>query len=364
MALAPHRSAIAVAGLNVIRRCQTTLIMRALRLDFDQRRLTLADHREPAEPAPGQVWIRLLECGVCGTDRSVAEFEFGSPPAGESALVLGHEAVGIVEALGPDVTSLATGQLVVPMVRRNCGPLCAMCRRGRRDNCLTGEYVERGIFGLHGYLCEYAVDNADDLIAIPADLADFAVLVEPASVIEKAWELALRLHPGEPGKVLVLGAGPIGMLAAWCALRNGFEVTVLSREEENTARARLLERHGVRYTRVLDGVSADIVFEACGSAELAVAAIGTMRRLGVLIILGARPAEVRLPSLDMIIRNHIIAGSVNASREHFKTAVSRLQSYDREWLTPLLVRLPLAQAPESLFHPPPGAIKVVHRISD
>ena len=84
-----------------------------------------------------------MECGVCGTDRSMAEFEFGSPPAGESSLILGHEAVGIVDQLGTGVTSLVTGRLVVPMVRRKCAPLCAMCRSGRRDNCLTGEYVER-----------------------------------------------------------------------------------------------------------------------------------------------------------------------------------------------------------------------------
>ncbi len=338
--------------------------MRALRLDFDTRRLELVDHPEPAGPGDGEVRIRLLECGVCGTDRGVAEFEFGRPPAGESALILGHEAVGVVDALGPGVTGLETGQLVVPMVRRNCGPLCAMCRRGRRDNCLTGEYVERGIFGLHGYLCELAVDQADDLIAIPAELADFAVLVEPASVIEKAWELALRLHPGEPRSVLILGAGPIGILAAWCALRNGFEVTVVSREAEDSTRALLLKRHGARYVRTLAGVSADVVIEACGSAELAMAAMGVMRRLGVLILLGARPAEVRLPSLDMIIGNHIIAGSVNASREHFGMAVRRLRSYDREWLAGLLQRQPLSQAAETIFTPRPGAIKAVHRISD
>ena len=143
--------------------------MRALRLDFAERRLTVADHPEPAPPGATEVWLRLLEGGVCGTDRGVAEFEFGCPPAGESGLILGHEAVGVVEQTGANVTALRPGDLVVPMVRRNCAPGCAMCRRGRRDNCLTGEYVERGIFGLHGYLCEYAVDDADDLVPVPPD---------------------------------------------------------------------------------------------------------------------------------------------------------------------------------------------------
>lgn len=335
--------------------------MRALRLDFDTRRLAVADQAEPLAPLAGEVRVRLLECGVCGTDRGVAEFEFGSPPVGESGLILGHEAVGIVESAGAE---LAVGQLVVPMVRRSCGPGCVMCRRGRRDNCLTGEYVERGIFGLHGYLCEYANDAEGDLVPVPAALADFAVLVEPASVIEKAWELALRLHPGEPRRVLVLGAGPIGILAAWCARSEGYAVTVLSREEEDSPRAWLLAEHGVEYVRSLDGVSADVIIEACGSATVAIESMRVLRRLGVVVLLGARPAEVRLPALDMIIGNHILAASVNASREHFRMAVERLGGYDRRWLRPLIHRLPLAEAAEALFAPPPDAVKIVHRISD
>lgn len=338
--------------------------MRALRLDFDARRLAVGDHAEPAPPAGGEVRLRLIECGVCGTDRGVAEFEFGSPPAGETNLILGHEAVAAVDAVGHGVSRLTPGQLVVPLVRRNCGPGCAMCRRGRRDNCLTGEYVERGIFGLHGYLCEYAVDNEGDLVPVPDGLAEVAVLVEPASVVEKAWELALRLHAGEPRTVLILGAGPIGILAAWCARSCGFEVIVLSREAEDSPRARLLGGQGVRYVRSLDGVSADIVIEACGSAELAIASIRALRRLGVVVLLGARPAEVRLPTLDMIIGNHILAASVNASYQHFEMAVRRLGGYDRSWLKPLLHRLPLAEAANVIAHPPGAAVKVVHRISD
>lgn len=338
--------------------------MRALRLDFGQRRLSVVDHPEPLPPGEGEVRIRLIEGGVCGTDRGVAGFEFGSPPAGESSLVLGHEAFGIVDALGPGVGHLQIGQTVVPMVRRDCAPNCAMCRRGRRDNCLTGEYVERGIFGLHGYLCEYAVDRAADLIPVPADLTSYGVLVEPASVIEKAWELALLLHQGEPRSVIVLGAGPIGILAAWCALHNQFHVTVVSREDESSPRAMLLKEHGVRYAQSLDGLSADIVIEACGSGELAVAALGSLRPLGVLIVLGAQASTVKVPFLDMIIGNRIIAGCVNASRQHFERAVTRLREYDPRWLAPLITRVPLAVAAEILFRPPSGAIKVVHRISD
>ena len=174
----------------------------------------------------------------------------------------------------------------------------------------------------------------------------------------------MRLHPGQPERVLILGAGPIGILAAWCARANGMEVTVVSREAEDSPRAVLLRQNGVGYQRSLDGLSADVILEACGSAALAMESMRVLRRLGVLVILGARPAEVRLPSLDMIIGNHIIAGSVNASREHFGRAVERLGGYDAGWLHPLLLRLPLAGAAETLFSPPAGAVKIVHRISD
>ncbi len=327
--------------------------MRALRLDFDSRRLSLADHPEPPPPAPGQLRLRLLESGICGTDRGLAEFEFGRPPEGESTLILGHEALAEIEG---------AGTLVVPMVRRDCAPGCSMCARGRRDNCLTGAYLERGIFGLHGYLCELANDSPKDLVEIPPTLADLAVLVEPASVVEKAWEITLRLHAPQPRTVLIPGAGPIGILTAWRALAAGFDVTVLSREPEDSFRAQLLAAHGVRYTRSLDAVQADIIFEACGSAPLAVESMRTLRRLGVVLLLGARPAQVHLPTFDMIIGNHVLAASVNASRDHFASAVAQLQAYDPRWLHPLIHRLSLDRAAEAIFAPP-DAVKIVHRIA-
>jgi glucose 1-dehydrogenase len=337
--------------------------MRALQLEFAGGRLAVADHAEPGEPSRGEVRLRLLECGVCGTDRGIAEREFGAPPLGENVLILGHEAVAMVESVGAGVVDLHPGQLVVPMVRRNCAPGCAMCKRGRRDNCLTGEYKERGIFGLHGYLCEYAIDAAADVVAVPDALAEIAALVEPASVVEKAWETARRLHPGEVERVLILGAGPIGILAAWCARASGMDVTVVSREEETSVRGRLLRANGVHYARTLDGVRADVIIEACGDASLTIAAMRALRRCGVVMVLGARPAEVQLPTLDMIIGNYILAGSVNASRAHFASAVDRLAGYDRRWLLPLLTRIGLEQAPEMLFAPPAEAVKVVHRIA-
>ena len=331
--------------------------MRALLLDFSERRPRLGDL---PEPAGGEVRLRILECGTCGTDRDLAAFAFGAPPSGESQLILGHEAVA--EVADSSVPGLAAGTIVVPAVRRACPTPCASCARHRRDLCVTGAYQERGIFGLHGYCAEWAVDRAEDLFAIPPRLVDVAVLVEPMSVVEKACDVAVRLHPGEPSQLLVLGAGAVGMLAAWAGVRRGWQVTVVSREPEDGPRARLLRTGGVRYRTELPGMEADLVIEACGSAELAAAAVGCLKPLGVMVTLGARNETVRLPFLDLIVGNRTITGSVNAGPEHFRQAIGTLAGLEPAWLRPMIERRPLARALESFGAPAGDAIKVVHTL--
>jgi threonine dehydrogenase-like Zn-dependent dehydrogenase len=331
--------------------------MRALLLDFDERRVRLG---EVAEPSDGEVRMRILECGTCGTDRDLAAFAFGAPPAGESRLILGHEAVA--EVVASAAPGLPAGTLVVPAVRRACGGPCSSCARGRRDLCVTGTYQERGIFGLHGYCAEWAVDRAEDLYPVPPGLAEAAVLVEPMSVVEKACDQAVRLHPGEPVHLLVLGAGAVGILAAWAGRRRGWQVTLVSREAEDGPRAQLLRQGGVNYQNKLPGTVADVVIEACGSTELAAAAIACLRPLGVMVVLGARNETVRMPFLDLIVGNRTVTGSVNAGPEHFRQAIATLAALDQAWLRPMIERRPLDRALES-FGPPFGdAIKVVHAL--
>lgn len=331
--------------------------MKALLLDYRERRARLSD---VAEPPPGEVRLRILECGTCGTDRDLAAFAFGAPPAGEPYLILGHEAVA--EVAESSIPGLPKGTIVVPAVRRACAGPCVSCARGRRDLCTTGTYQERGIFGLHGYCAEWAVDRAEDLFTIPASLADVAVLVEPMSVVEKACDVAVRLHPGEPAHLLVLGAGAVGMLAAWAGVQRGWRVTVVSREPEDGRRARLLRMGGVAYRTDLPDMVADVVVEACGSAELAAAAVGCLKPLGVMVVLGARNETVRLPFLDLIVGNRTITGSVNAGPDHFRQAIASLETLDPSLLRPMIERRPLARALESLAAPVSDAIKVVHAL--
>lgn len=337
--------------------------MRALLIDYERRDLREGDVAEPAIRQEDQVLFRILEAGVCGTDRELASFRFGYSPPGESSLVIGHEAAGQVIAAGRAASALfAPGDIVVPAVRRSCSPACASCARGRRDLCLTGGYTERGIFGAHGYFTELAVDRAQDLVKVPGDCAAFAVLVEPLSVVEKAVDRALSLHQGEPHRALVLGAGTIGILATMVLRIRGLEVDLVSVEPADSHRARLAESAGARYLNRPDRAT-DIVIEAAGAAEAAHTGLAALAPLGVLIVLGATETREKLDLLNMIIGNRILAGSVNASPQSFAQAAADLGRLDTAILRSMIDRRLFREYRQSLTGPPPTAPKIVHSIA-
>ncbi|MGH9666164.1 MAG: alcohol dehydrogenase catalytic domain-containing protein, partial [Bryobacteraceae bacterium] len=253
--------------------------MRSVSVDYEQRRLAQREIADPVRRLATEVLFRVHEVGICGTDRDLARFRLGHAPKGESHLVLGHEALGQVVETGAAVSELAPGDWVVPTVRRAC-PGCASCARGRRDLCLTGQYTERGIWRSHGYFTEYAVDDAADLLRVPPASIDCAILIEPMSVVEKAIERAFETHPGEPACALVLGAGPIGILAALALRERKLTVDLFSVEPRDHPRIKLLEEAGVRYRERLGEARADLVIEAAGSAELAFQAIHALAPLG------------------------------------------------------------------------------------
>lgn len=337
--------------------------MRSVTVNFEQRRLEGRDIAQPVRSRPTEVLFRVREVGICGTDRDLARFRLGQPPQDESYLVLGHEALGQVEEADSSNSGFSKGDWVVPTVRRAC-PGCPSCARGRRDLCLTGGYTERGIWRRHGYFTEYAVDEAEDLLRVPQTLIDCAILIEPMSVVEKAIERAFETHPGEPGLALVLGAGPIGILAALALRQRNIAVDVFSSEPREHPRVKLLEEAGVRYRERLDERKADLVIEAAGSAELTFRAIHVLAPLGVLVLLGAKNSSGDVPFLNLIIGNQSIVGSVNASPRAFELALQDLERIERPWLTSLIERQPFSAFPETILGPPSGAAKLVHSISD
>lgn len=212
---------------------------------------------------PDEVLLRVLDIGICGTDREICDFEYGTPPPGEEYLVIGHEALAEVVEVGPAVEGLRDGDLVVPTVRRPCPhPECRSCRSGHQDYCYTGDFTERGIKQAHGYLTEHIVDRVRNVVQVPSRLRDTAVLTEPLTIAEMAlaqvfWLMQRRppwLAPetpadqrGEGLSAVVLGAGPVGLLGAMALLAAGFRTFVYSRELPPSPRTDLVEELGANY---------------------------------------------------------------------------------------------------------------------
>ncbi len=161
--------------------------MKAIAVFPQARALRLVDHEPPRLRAPSDVKVRILDVGVCGTDKEICAFAYGTPPDGSNYLVIGHEAIGVVEEVGRAVARVAPGDLVVPMVRRPCAhDDCLSCRTGRQDFCVSGDFEERGIKGQHGFMTELVVDDEKYMNPVPAHLRDAGVLVEPLTIAEKA----------------------------------------------------------------------------------------------------------------------------------------------------------------------------------
>ena len=334
--------------------------MRAVTLDYRTRRLRQREVPDAKITRDTQVLFRVLEAGVCGTDRELANFKFGAPPKGEQFLILGHEALGEIIATGSAVTTLKPGDLVVPTVRRACAPPCVSCARNRRDLCVTGNYTERGILKAHGYFADLAVDEASDLVAIPPGLREFGVLIEPLSVVEKAVQSSFRFHEQEAATAIVQGAGTIGILAALALQLRALDVTVVSIEPESGLRAALIRQAGIRYANVKTGAKADIVIEASGAPDAALEAVRMLGPLGTMIALGACVAEGRFSFHDLVVHNQTLSGSVNASPESFTQAVKDLPKFPPATLRSMIHRVPLADFEMSIQGPPAHHPKLVH----
>src|SRR3954463_10931050 len=209
------------------------------------------------EQGRDDVPVRVLEVGVCGTDREIDHGWFGAAPEGEDRLVIGHELLGVVER---DGLGLERGQLVAATVRRSCGH-CLACAEDSPDSCLTGDYVERGITRLHGFARELVAEDAAQLIRIPASLGRLGVLAEPTSICTRALRHAQAIggrQPWQLERALVLGAGAIGRLMTTLLRLHDVEVWTVSLEE----RDELVEAVGARYADEVDGLGEfDLVVE-------------------------------------------------------------------------------------------------------
>ena len=327
----------------------------------------LEEVTEP-EPSAGAVLISAEAVGVCGTDREILAGHHGAAPPGRERLILGHESLGrVVEA--PAASGLEPGQPVVAIVRRPDPVPCRMCARGAWDMCENGRYTEHGIQGEDGFAAErYRVEPR---FAVPVDpaLGLRAVLVEPTSVVVKAWEHIERIAARAdlaPERVLVTGAGPVGLLAALLAVQRGLEVHVLDRNQEG-AKPRLVADLGATYhTGDVDAVPPpDVVIECTGAAGLVVPAMRAARQNGIVCLTGVARGGRQLPvdtaalGRELVLENAVVFGSVNANRSHYQRAVAALARADAGWLDRLITRrLPFERAQEALAKRP-GEVKTV-----
>jgi len=292
-------------------------------------------------PEPGQVLLRTLEVGVCGTDAEIAHGLFGVAPPGRAELVLGHELLGEVV---DDTGLFAAGDLVAATVRRSCGR-CDACAAGSPDACLSGAYTERGITSLDGFASELTAEWAEHLVPVPRGLGRLGVLTEPSSICSRALRHTRVIgdrQVWEPRRALVLGAGAIGLLSTFFLRLDGFEVWTASLEPAGSRQAELVELAGARYTAAGPEALAelggfDVVVEAAGPAEAVPAAIAALRRNGVACILGldARPGRVELArstvGVDLVLQNRAVFGSVNAHPQDWVDAVTRLSALNERW---------------------------------
>jgi threonine dehydrogenase-like Zn-dependent dehydrogenase len=328
---------------------------------------------EVPDPTPheGDLLVDGLAVGVCGTDREIADGDYGWAPPGRQRLVIGHESLGRVRTAPPG-SGFSEGDLVVGVVRRPDPVPCGACGHGEFDMCRNGQYTERGIKQIDGYASEQWTVETDYAVRLDARLADVGMLMEPTTVVAKAWEQVERIGARawfEPKTVLITGAGPIGLLAALLGRQRGLEVHVLD-QMSSGIKPQLVHALGGHFHHsdiedVARRLKPDVVIEATGVPHLVMTAMSGTAAYGITVLTGVstggRTLEVDPGALNrtLVLENDVIAGSVNANLRHYAAAAEALGRADLDWLGRLVSRrVPLADFAQA-FEPQADDVKVV-----
>jgi glucose 1-dehydrogenase len=296
----------------------------------------------------GSVLVETLAVGVCGTDVEIVRGGYGWAPPGKDSLILGHESLGrVLDA--PTESGVEPGDLVVGIVRRPDPEPCPSCAVGEWDMCRNGRYTERGIKELDGYASEYFRIEPEYVVKVDPKLERVGVLLEPTSIVAKAWEqidrIGARTH-WQPRRALITGAGPIGLLAALLAAQRELEVHVLDLAKEGPKPELVAELGATYHTGTLEEAieDADVVVEATGVAQLVVDAIRHNPPGGIVCLTGVSSEG---PTLEIdpakaatrfVLENEVIFGSVNANRRHYRAAAEALAQADHGWLERIITR--------------------------
>jgi len=321
----------------------------------------------------GSVLVEAVAVGVCGTDVEIVEGKYGWAPPGKTRLVLGHESLGRVIDPGPS-KSLKKGDLVVGIVRRPDPVPCPNCAVGEWDMCTNGQYTERGIKEIHGFMSERWRIEPEYAIKVDPSLGILGVLLEPMTVITKALEQVLLIGQRsfwEPKTVLVTGAGPIGLLAALRLSVRNLEVHVLDRADSGPKPQLVRDLGAIYHTgSVLDiGFNPDVIVECTGVGSVIAESVQQVNSGGIVCLTGVGAGGVASRAVAdvaaaTVLKNNVIVGSVNANKRHWYKAGENLAHSDREWLSHLITR---REKPENFQHAlvrEPDDIKVIIQFSD
>jgi len=365
--------------------------MKAVAVFPKSKEVKLIEQEEAQISQPQQIKLRMLDIGVCGTDKEICLHGFGRPPKGSDYLVLGHESLGQIIEVGPGVKGFNVGDFVVPIVRHPCTHIdCHACRAGRQDFCQTDAYSERGIKEEHGYMTEYVVEDEQYLYLVPPELRSVGVLVEPLTIAEKALTQNLVIQqrlpwfrpdttetPGEGLKALVLGAGPIGILGAMLLKTVGYDTYVYSRAKVPNPKSDIVEAIGAKYfsteTTSVEELGKqigkfDLIYEGLGGAPIVFEAMQLIGPTGIFIFTSV-PDPHGLESVNsgmmiyrLVMHNQFIGGTVNAAPASFASAIHHLEVFNKRWpdaLQRLIQRYPIEDYKKVLLGKPGGIKNVI-----
>jgi len=317
----------------------------------------LAEVPEPDE-SDGPMLVDTLAVGVCGTDLEICRGDYGTAPPGLDYLVIGHESLGRV--VSDPTGTHAPGDLVVGIVRRPCTVPCPQCAAAEWDMCTSGAYTERGIKGRAGYCSQHYRIEPDFAVPVPAGLGELGVLLEPTTVVAKAWEHVFRIGARgvfRPRTALITGAGPIGLLAALLGVQRGLSVHVLDLATGGP-KPTLVGALGATYHsgRVSDlDFAPDVVVECTGVPGVVIDVIEHTGPNGIVCLTGVSSGgrtvsiDAGMVNRELVLGNDVVFGSVNANRRHYEQGVAALQAADPAWLAGLITRrVPLAEFASAL----------------
>ncbi len=313
--------------------------------------------------------VKALAVGVCGTDAELVAGSYGEAPAGCERLIIGHESLGrVLDA--PASSGLERGDLVAGIVRRPDPVPCPPCGAGEWDMCRNGLYTERGIKARHGYASERWRVEPAFAVRIDPSLESVGMLLEPISVVAKAWEHIERIGARAywaPRRLLVTGAGPVGLLAALLGSQRGLEVHVLDVVSEGP-KPNLVAALGATYHiggTAEVAASCDVIIECTGAGSVVLEVLSHSAPSAIVCLTGVSSGGRTIPvdpgqlGRTLVLENDVVFGTVNANRRHWQAALDALGQADRAWAESLVTRREPLERWEAALGREPDDVKVV-----